>query len=365
MVFIDSAGLTVYVLKGLSFFASFLLTYLLISSVTRTRRDLELFVRVLVVGAAIVGFFSIIEYRTGFNVFDHLASVFPFLHYNGLPQSLAEFVRSGRLRVFASSQHPIALAALLVMLIPLGLYLALSTRRLLWWAATFLIGIGALTTLSRTAITMALAAGIVLFVLRPRETKRLLPLLLPAVIAVFLVLPQALGTFEGVFFPKGGIITDQSSQGYVGNGHRSGRLATLGPALEQWQKHPFAGQGFSTQIDDPTDPRYTNSNVLDDQWLDLLLQTGALGIAAFVWVLARPSRRLGRLARSVDSSTGFLAGALAASILSFAVGMLTFDAFSFIQVTFIFFAVLALSGSLLVIARNDAGGDDAGRAAVG
>ena len=41
----------------------------------------------------------------------------------------------------------------------------------------------------------------------------------------------------------------------------------------------------------------------------------------------------------------WLATALAASIISFAVGMLTFDAFAFIQVTFFAFVMLGFAGS--------------------
>ena len=39
--------------------------------------------------------------------------------------------------------------------------------------------------------------------------------------------------------------------------------------------------------------------------------------------------------------------ALAASLAAFAVGMLTFDAFSFIQVTFLAFILLGLGGVML------------------
>ena len=39
--------------------------------------------------------------------------------------------------------------------------------------------------------------------------------------------------------------------------------------------------------------------------------------------------------------------ALAASVIAFGVGMLTFDAFAFIQVTFLFFMLLALGAAAL------------------
>jgi hypothetical protein len=347
---IESTGVTIYMIKGLSFFASFFVVYFIVVSVTATRPTLDLFVRVLVVGGAIVGATCMVEYRTGYNVFNHLSSIFPLLRFEG---PLTDISRSSRLRVYASSQHPIALAAVLVMMLPLGLYLAQSTRRARWWIATFLLGVGSMATLSRTAITMIAAAAFVLWRLRPIEFKRLLPLLVPAFLVVFLALPQALGTFKSTFFPQGGLIADQTGTGAAGNGYKSGRLATLGPGLHTWSERPFFGQGYSTRVIDPTDPRFVNSNILDDQWLGVLIDTGAAGFGALVWVFIRSTRLLRRVARDPDAKDGFLAGALAASVVSYGVGMITYDAFSFIQVTFMFFIVLALSSSLLIIAKKE------------
>ena len=45
---------------------------------------------------------------------------------------------------------------------------------------------------------------------------------------------------------------------------------------------------------------------------------------------------------------------LAASILSFAIGMLTFDAFSFTQVYFVFWILLGLSAALLSVPATSA-----------
>ena len=69
--------------------------------------------------------------RTGFNVFNHLSAVIPFLRDLG---DVGGFQRVGTatLRVFGSAQHPIALSAALVMLAPLALYLARRYRQRRW-----------------------------------------------------------------------------------------------------------------------------------------------------------------------------------------------------------------------------------------
>ncbi len=73
-----------------------------------------------------------------------------------------------------------------------------------------------------------------------------------------------------------------------------------------------------------------------------LLELGLVGTIGWVWLLGRTVRQLSRRAREDTSPDGWLFVALAASVTAFAVGMLTFDAFSFVQVTFALFILLGL-----------------------
>jgi O-antigen ligase len=96
-----------------------------------------------------------------------------------------------------------------------------------------------------------------------------------------------------------------------------------------------------------------NAHILDDQWLKTLLETGFVGAFAWLWIYVRSIRRLARAAKEDASEQGLLFVALAASITAFAIGMVLFDAFAFIQVTFMLFIVLAL-GSVVLSARDRA-----------
>ena len=91
----------------------------------------------IVVGVSIVAFFAIIEQRTGFNLFDHLRSVLPFLQFQGSITAS----RFGLIRAAGSADHPIALGVLFAMCIPLGVALARSLSRV-WWIPTFMTLIG-------------------------------------------------------------------------------------------------------------------------------------------------------------------------------------------------------------------------------
>ena len=125
-------------------------------------------VRMLGGGGAIVAALSIVESNTGFNAFDRLDSLLPMLQAVPVAETGE---RGGNLRVMGSAQGPIALGAAFAMMLPLGAYLALKTRRWYWWAAVGLLGLGAMATLSRTSILMLIVILVVLLWLRPQQVK--------------------------------------------------------------------------------------------------------------------------------------------------------------------------------------------------
>ena len=107
--------------------------------------------------------------------------------------------------------------------------------------------------------------------------------------------------------------------------------------------NPILGEGFATRITGADAVTVGNpAPITDDQWLSLLLQTGVAGALAFLWLIARAVRRMGGAAKRDPTARGWLLAATTASVTAYGVGMLTFDSFSFIQVTFLFFIVLAL-----------------------
>jgi hypothetical protein len=328
--------------KRLTFLASFFLVVYMIVSVIRRAEHRDFLIRVLVGGGAVVAVFSVIEARTGFNAFNHLASVVPLLRLSHSDVATAlDLGRGGRLRVYASAQHPIALGAALVMILPLAIYLARATARRRWWIAACVVALGSLATLSRTAIVMLVVIAIVFLRHRPRETKRLWPALIPVAIVVHLALPGTIGTVADSFFPKGGLVQQQEKDaGSVG----SGRVADLGPSLDQVAQRPLLGEGYGTRVVDGPEP---NALILDDQWLDILLETGLAGAFAWLWLFTDFIRRLGRRAKQDPSAEGWLLTALVAAVSAYAVGMLTYDAMSFIQVTFLFFIMLGLGAAAL------------------
>ena len=329
--------------KELMFFVSFVLVLYLTTSVIRRLDHIDYLAMTLVGGGAVVAFFAIVEARTGINAFNHLDRVMPFLK-PGAEGEPGAFLKHGaaKLRVFGSAQHPIALSATFVLLAPLGLYLARRYRQRRWWLCVTLLVAGCASTVSRTGIMMFVVVVIVFLWLRPKETRRLWPALIPALIVIKLVLPGTLGAIKQSFLPAGGLVAEQQSMpGESG----SGRIADIGPALKEWKEKPLLGEGFATRVTDPG--VRLRANILDNEWLGTLIELGALGFFGWLWFFARVVRRLGREAKEDDSERGWLLVSLAASVAAFAVGMFTYDAFSFIQVTFLMFIFVGLGSALL------------------
>jgi O-antigen ligase/polysaccharide polymerase Wzy-like membrane protein len=332
---VNAAG--ALVVKNFSFFLSYVLVLFFVASVIRSRKDLDRMLKLLVGGAAVVAFLGLIEWKTTTNFFNWYGHVIPFLHY--VDEGVAQARGSG-VRARASAQHPIALSAALVVMIPLAFYLYQRTKKIWWIGAAGIMTLGALSTGSRTGTTMLIALVVAFLSIKPRETVRLLPWLLPMVIVIQGVMPGTLGTMKSMLNPSY-VIKEQS---FDNGGGGAGRVADLGPALARWSGQPFLGEGFGTKQADPNAKSGSDTQILDDQWLGSLLEIGAFGVLALLWLFIRAIRRLTAVARSAPGADGWLATSLAASIIAFAVGMLTFDAFAFIQVTFFVFIVLGVTG---------------------
>lgn len=328
--------------KALMFLLSYIVVVYVIVSVTRRLDVVDFLAKTLVAGGAIVACCAIVEARIGYNVFNHLSEVMPFLRDQG---EVGGYQRAGtaKLRVFASAQHPIALSAALVMLVPLALYLARRYGQRRWIGCAVALGIACTSTISRTGVVMFIVVVVVFVWLRPSEVRRLWPALVVGLVAVHFVLPGTLGALKQSFLPAGGLLAEQQQSA---NTAGSGRLADLGPGLTRWQERPLLGQGYGTQIVDLRRAGI-DANILDNQWLGTLLGTGAIGFFGWLWLLWRAVRRFGGEARRDQSERGWLLTALAAGVAAYGVGMTTFDAFAFIQVTFLLFIFLALGSALL------------------
>jgi O-Antigen ligase len=345
---INAAGLQTQSLKSLSYFLSFLVAFTLVSSTLQFFGEIKAIVASIVVGAAVVAVAAAYESRFHNNVFDHLDHWFPFLQ-NTLEDKFK--VRGGRLRVRASAQHPIALAVVLLMTVPLAIYLASRAaskfRQRAWAGAALLITMGAILTVARTAVVVLVAMLVVTAILGRLRPSRLLPLMVALVVMTHIAAPGAIKGLYHAFTPKGGLISEQETRAGVAG---SGRFADIGPALTRWSERPVFGHGLGT-----TDVAFQGSAleshdqavqglgiIYDDQYLESLVSLGLVGFVGILWFVWGAVVKLVRAARRTSGEASDLLAACAAACAGFAAGMVTFDVFSFVQVTLLFCVVAAL-----------------------
>jgi hypothetical protein len=332
------------VVKSFTFLLSFIVVFYVVVSVARAPGVVDALVKTLVGGGAVIALLAIVEARFEISPFTSLDSVLPLV----VPDAGDDIVRGSATRAFGPAEHPIALSAALVMLVPLAIYVA-RTSSARWWVAMGALVLGTLATVSRTGAVMLLVVCLVFLALKPRETKRLWPLVVPLLVATHFLLPGTLGSLKSAFFPEGGVIAQQQEQGV--NCDSGGRIADIGPTLDEVKKRPFFGYGYATRV--VTGPE-RNACILDNQWLGTLVELGLVGVLAWLWFFLSVLRRLGGPAKDDDSPRGWLLVAAAASVTAYAVGMASFDALGFVQVTFLLFVILGLGAAAAAIRPEEA-----------
>jgi O-antigen ligase len=188
------------------------------------------------------------------------------------------------------------------------------------------IAVASLLSVSRSAL-IGLLAGLLL--LLPALSKRARIMFavggVVGAAAVFALVPGLAGTIKGMFASVGG---DSSTLS---------RVDSYDSALEYFSRFPIVGKGFGTFL-----PNY---HILDNQYLLLGIELGALGLLAFAALLgaamwsASVARRFAPT--SLDKA---LCQALLASVVAGAILMAFFDGFSFPMSVGMLFLVIGLCG---------------------
>lgn len=350
------------VLKSLSLLLSLIVIFLVVASTLDRFRDIELIAAALVVGGVIVALASLYEGRTQFNVFNQLGNWLPGFERN--EREVLE-LRGGRLRVQGSAQHPIALGAAFMMLMPFALYFIAHARtrawQIFWVVGLVLLAGGAAATVSRTTVAMGVVMGAIAFVIRRRVIVKLLPLLLVLPLFIHTAAPGAIGGLLKSLQGEGGESLVDSLNSRAGE-PGSGRFADFTPALDLWAGSPIVGIG----LDDPhigvsggaTLPTAAGNEpivpiIFDNQYLHTIVALGLLGFVAIVWFVWGTARQLLRSARMTTGPPGDFLAACGIACAGYGASMLFYDSLAFIQVTLLLFVFAALGLRTKALGRTN------------
>ncbi len=253
----------------------------------------------------------------------------------GLAGGIGDLPRDGFFRPTGTSVHPLEFSAVLAMGLPFAITrLRAEPRSLSRWVGVGLIGWVLIISVSRTAIVAAAIGVAVLVLAWPRLERRVAGVVgLVAVAAIAAIRPGLFMTLVNLF---AGAPDDPSVQS---------RTTAMGVALGFIERQPWLGRGYGTFL-----PKYW---ILDNFYLGFTIETGVLGLLTLLAVILTAvvsSRRAARLL--ADRQDREMVQAVAAALLAVSVMLGFFDVFSFGQSMGVFFVLLGLAGSALVIARS-------------
>jgi hypothetical protein len=292
-----------------------------------TLRDLDVVLRRLSIGGAVLASVGLAQFVTGRPLTNYIQ--IPGLRINS--DLVGVLGRAGLTRPAGTALHPIEFGAALTLILPIAIHYALYDRHrnlLLRWCPVIAIGLAVPISISRSAVVSSL---VVLLVLLPTWSVGLRRRAYAGVFlltgTVYMLVPGLLGTIRNLF-------TNIS-----GDSSAASRTGSYSLAWTFISRAPFFGRGFWT-----FQPTY---RILDDQYLGLLIDIGCVGLLALLGLFATSiitARRARR--RSTDPATRNLAQSLAAGVASAACSLALYDGFSFPMASGLLFLVIGCAAAL-------------------
>lgn len=282
--------------------------------------------RVLVLLGAALSLLGIVQFLTGQVLVDRIT--IPGLSSNHSTFGLT--VREGFTRPAGTATHPIEYGAVVTMILPLALALAVADTargKLVRWAPVAVMLFCVPLSISRSALVSCAVGLLIMLVSWPPALRWIsLASLLAFGVGVFLFIPGMLGSLVGLFTNVG---TDSSA---------ASRTGSYGIAAEFVERSPVFGRGLLTFL-----PSY---RILDNQYLGLLIETGFVGLGCFLGLIVAAlvtARRAGRGSRDLLGAQ--LGRGLLASVASGAITLALFDGLSFPMAAGTFFLLLGMAGA--------------------
>jgi hypothetical protein len=286
--------------------------------------ELRAFSVLIVSLAVLTAMGTIYEKKSGYNVFYETAHTVlsPIASVDPAPTEIDSTTES-RPTITGPTRHALSVTSLLGMALPFAVVLAAIAqdrrRRLLWGVAACLLIAGALITQRKSGAVVPAISLLVLFILRPRQLLRLAPFGIIALGVALVVTP--------------GIFSTVRELGQTGSqDSTTGRTSDYPAVVPDLLTRPILGRGFGT-LDSERVDQY---RIFDNEYLGEAFQVGALGLLAFLAVIATPLFIARPVIRSDDPVRGPPALAAAAACCAFGVAAALYDILTFPQAPYLF-----------------------------
>ncbi len=327
--------------KKLALLCAYLSFFIVVASVVR-KGEIRPFLTFILILAVICAIGVLVEYRFDFNPFYSwaeklLPGTFEFTS-NG--ENVVDEI--GRTMVVGPADQGLEVVAMLSMALPIAIVGLMQSprwpRRILYGLAVCVLVGAMLSTYRKSAILAPITACLVLAYFRRREVLKLAPFGLIVLIAMPILSPHALGS-----------VLDQFAPNRLGVSTVSDRISDYDAIRPDLLSHPVFGRGFGSY-------EHTTYRVLDNDLLTRLVESGIVGLVAFILMVVMIIAVAAPIIRSRDPARAPPALAIAAAAAPFLVLSVLFDIMSFPHAPYI---LLTLAGLLSVIAGGDTPGQRA------
>ncbi len=321
--------------KKLALLASYLSIFFVIASVVR-KGEVRPFLN-LILGLAVICALGVLyEYRFDVNLFYSwseklLPGVFQFTS-NGT-DGVDEI---GRRLVVGPAEHGLEVVAMLSMALPIAIVGLMNSKRgrdrfLYGFAICIVVG-ASLATYRKSAILAPISVCLVLAYFRRRELLKLAPFGLILLVAIPVLSPNALGS-----------VIDQFQPNKLGVSTVSDRVSDYDAIRPDILSSPAFGRGYGSY-------EHTSYRILDNDLLTRLVESGIVGLIAFIMIVVTIIAVAAPIIRSRDPARAPPALAIAAGAAPFLTLSALFDEMSFPHAPYI---LLTLAGLLAVIVSGD------------
>jgi hypothetical protein len=319
-------------MKALPLLVSYLTLFLLIASSIR-RTEVRPFMKYTLALAVICAIGTIWEYRFQYNFFYEWSDkLLPGVFDVGAAESSA-YDSLGRRVTRGPASHPLEAVAMLCMAFPIALAGAVHSTerrgRVLYGLAACLLFAAMLTTDRKSALLAPLAVVVMIAYFRRRELLRMAPLAVPLVIAIQFLSPGALASIVYQFQPD-----------HLGANTVSDRSADYDAVRPDLWTHFAFGRGWGS-YQPPT------HRVLDSEILGRVVETGVVGLAAFVLMSLCVVFCARATIRGRHPTWAPIALASAGAAVGFLVVSTLFDSMAFPHAPYIFLCMGALLAAIL------------------
>jgi O-antigen ligase/polysaccharide polymerase Wzy-like membrane protein len=320
--------------KKLALLVAYLSFFLVIASVVR-KGEIKAFMNLILALAVIVAVGTLWEFNFSYNVFYEVTKQVLPGGFTFTASGIDGVDEIGRKLVVGPTEHGLEVVAMLSMALPIAFVRLMETRR---WRERILYGLiiclifgAALATYRKSAILAPVAACFVLAYFRRKELLRLAPLGLVLLVAIPILSPNALGS-----------VIEQLRPTKLGVSTVSDRVSDYDAIRPDVLSNPAFGRGFGSY-------NHTSYRILDNELLTRLVESGIVGVLAFILIIVTIVGVAAPIIRSRDPARAPPALAIAAAAVPFLVLSALFDEMSFPHAPY---ALLTLAGLLAVLASD-------------